>query len=105
MPDCAPAAWQERSALWNSVEEAEKTKDSRLARVFVVALPVELDKDTWQELLSYFIRAQFVSDGMYADAAIHDTDASPCPYHTDGSPADGSRRMAAQDGEGVSLRP
>jgi len=30
--------------LWNAVEEAEKTKDSRLAREFVVALPMELGK-------------------------------------------------------------
>lgn len=74
LPDYAPAAWQERSALWNAVEEAEKTKDSRLAREFVVALPVELDKGAWRDLLSDFIRAQFVSDGMCADAAIHDTD-------------------------------
>ncbi|MBR3382688.1 MAG: MobA/MobL family protein [Clostridia bacterium] len=74
LPEYAPAAWQERSALWNAVEEAEKTKDSRLAREFVVALPIELDKGAWQDLLSDFIRAQFVSDGMCADVAIHDMD-------------------------------
>ena len=32
LPDFAPMEWQERSILWNAVEEAEKTKDSRLAR-------------------------------------------------------------------------
>ena len=31
--------WKDRSVLWNAVEETEKTKDSRLAREFVVALP------------------------------------------------------------------
>ena len=56
------------------MEEAEKTKDSRLAREFVVALPIEMGKKQWIELLIEFIRAQFVSDGMCADAAIHDTD-------------------------------
>ncbi len=30
LPDCAPAEWQDRAKLWNAVEEAEKTKDSRL---------------------------------------------------------------------------
>ena len=29
LPDCAPAEWQDRAVLWNAVEEAEKTKDSR----------------------------------------------------------------------------
>lgn len=49
-------------------------KDSRLAREFVAALPVELDKAKWQELLTEFIQNQFVADGMCADVAIHDTD-------------------------------
>lgn len=66
--------WQDREKLWNAVEAAEKTKDSRLAREFVAALPVELDKDAWIKLLSDFIQKQFVSDGMCADVAIHDTD-------------------------------
>lgn len=74
LPEYAPAEWQDRAVLWNAVEETEKTKDSRLAREFVVALPVELGKDEWQSLVSDFIREQFVSDGMCADCAIHDTD-------------------------------
>ena len=32
LPDYAPVEWKDRSALWNAVEENEKTKDSRLAR-------------------------------------------------------------------------
>ena len=56
------------------MEESEKTKDSRLAREFVVALPIELGKEDWTEILSDFIQEQFVSDGMCADVAIHDTD-------------------------------
>ena len=74
LPDYAPAEWQDRAKLWNAVEEAEKTKDSRLAREFVVALPVELGKDEWVDLLSKFIQEQFVDEGMCADVAIHDTD-------------------------------
>ena len=56
------------------MEENEKTKDSRLAREFVVALPIELNKSEWQKLLTEFIQVQFVADGMCADVAIHDTD-------------------------------
>ena len=72
LPEHAPAEWQDRSVLWNAVEESEKTKDSRLAREFVVALPIELSKSEWQKLLTEFIQEQFVSDGMCADVAIHD---------------------------------
>ena len=74
LPPNAPLEWSDRKTLWNAVEAAEKTKDSRLAREFVVALPVELDKEKWFRLLSGFIQTQFVSQGMCADMAIHDTD-------------------------------
>ena len=56
------------------MEEVETAKDSRLAREFVMALPIELSREQQIELLQDFIREQFVSDGMCADAAIHDTD-------------------------------
>lgn len=74
LPEAAPAAWQDRETLWNAVEENEKTKDSRLAREFTPALPVELSPEQWKELLSDFIQESFVSDGMCADVAIHDPD-------------------------------
>ena len=72
LPVAAPAEWQNREILWNAVEENEKTKDSRLAREFVVALPIELSQAQWERLLSDFVSDTFVSDGMCADVAIHD---------------------------------
>ena len=74
LPEYAPREWQVREKLWNAVEKVETAKDSRLAREFVVALPIELNRGEQIELLQEFIREQFVSDGMCADAAIHDTD-------------------------------
>ena len=74
LPEYAPQEWQDREKLWNTVEEVETAKDSRLAREFVVALPIELSREQQIELLQDFIREQFVADGMCADAAIHDTD-------------------------------
>lgn len=74
LPDMAPPAWQDREVLWNAVEENVKTKDSRLAREFVVALPIELSLEQWQTLLTDFVQNQFVADGMCADLAIHDPD-------------------------------
>lgn len=74
LPEYAPAEWSDRGTLWNAVEENEKTKDSRLAREFVVALPIEMGKADWQKLLTEFIKDNFVADGMCADVCIHDTD-------------------------------
>ena len=74
LPPMAPLEWNDREQLWNAVEENEKTKDSRLAREFVVALPVELDKDSNISLLQDFIKKNFADMGMCADFAIHDTD-------------------------------
>ena len=74
LPPMAPPEWKDREQLWNAVEAAEKTKDSRLAREFVVALPIELDTDSNISLLRDFIQKNFVALGMCADFAIHDTD-------------------------------
>lgn len=74
LPPMAPPEWQDRETLWNAVESAEKSKDNRLTRMHVVALPVELNKDEWIPLLTEYAETQFVSDGMCVDVAIHDTD-------------------------------
>ena len=81
LPEYAPQEWQDREKLWNAVEEVETAKDSRLAREFVVALPIELSREQQIELLQDFIREQFVADGMCADAAIHDTDGHNSHAH------------------------
>ena len=66
VPENAPTEWEDRAVLWNAVEASEKTKDSRLAREFVAALPIEIPQ-SWKAILSDYIRKQFVADGMCAD--------------------------------------
>ena len=73
LPENAPKEWEDRAVLWNAVEASEKTKNSRLAREFVVALPIEIPQ-SWRAILSDYVRKQFVADGMCADVCIHDTD-------------------------------
>lgn len=73
LPENAPAEWSDREKLWNAVEAAETAKDSRLARQIILALPIELNHDQQIKLLSDFVQRFFVSDGMCADVAIHDT--------------------------------
>ena len=74
LPSNAPMEWQNRAELWNAVEAAEKSKDSRLARELIVALPVELQIDDWESILKKFITENCVDKGMCADVNIHDTD-------------------------------
>jgi ATP-dependent exoDNAse (exonuclease V) alpha subunit len=68
----APMDWaRNRATLWNAVEAAEKRKNSRVAREYTVALPVELNAD--QRLLLVRGFAQELSD-LYrfaVDVAIH----------------------------------
>ncbi len=74
LPPNAPAKWQDRAELWNAVEAAEKSKDSRLARELIVALPIELQLDEWKAILQKFITENCIDKGMCADVNIHDTD-------------------------------
>ncbi len=73
LPSNAPKEWINRDKLWNVVEEVEKSKDSRLARELVVALPVELTSADWIILLKNYIQKECVDKGMCADFSIHDT--------------------------------
>lgn len=73
------AGWVfDRGKLWNTVEGAEKRKDSQLAREVVVSLPRDLSKEARAKLVRHFVTNQFVSLGMVADFSIH------CPRASDG---------------------
>ena len=45
LPAGSPAWAQDRAALWNAAEAAEKRKDARVARDYEVAIPKELTRD------------------------------------------------------------
>ena len=72
LPAHAPPEFQDRSTLWNSVEQIEKSATSQLAREIEVALPVELFRAEQLTLVRAFVKDNFVSAGMCADFAIHD---------------------------------
>ena len=99
LPKFAPPEWKDRSVLWNAVEKNEKTKDSRLAREFVPALPIELTPAQWQELLTDFIQNNFVADGMCADVAVHD------PYPVSYTHLDVYKRQHRDPAHGLQCRP
>lgn len=70
-PKDAPAWAQDRAALWNGVELAEKRMDAQLAREITIGLPHELTDQQRQQLVSDFVREQFQRKGMVADVNIH----------------------------------
>ena len=74
VPDNAPAWMRDRSKLWNAIEQAEKRKDSQLARELLVSLPHNLTDQQRTELVRQFVREEFVRLGMVADVAIHRPD-------------------------------
>ena len=72
LPAHAPPAFQNRSTLWNSVEEIEKSGTAQLARELEIALPAELDRQSQLALVRAYVQDNFISAGMCADFAIHD---------------------------------
>ena len=78
LPSHASLDFQNRSALWNSVEKIEKSKNSQLAREIELAIPKELPPEQQIELVREYVKDNFVSAGMCADIAIHDkNDGNP----------------------------
>ena len=57
--------------LWNAVEQAEKRKDSQLAKEVVLALPTELGLKDWQVMARKFAQEKFVSKGLAVQIDIH----------------------------------
>ena len=84
----AAGATIDRSDLWNKAESAEKRKDARVAREWLVNLPHELSEQDRKTLAHKF--AQTLADryGTIADCAIHqptqkeiDRGADPRNFH------------------------
>ena len=72
LPAHAPPEFADRSTLWNSVEQIEKSSDAQLAREIEVALPVELSRAEQLALVRSYVQDNFVAAGMCADFALHD---------------------------------
>lgn len=70
-PKNAPEWASDRKKLWNEVERKDRRANSRYAKEFNVALPVELSEDEQKKLLTKYVQENFVDEGMVADVAIH----------------------------------
>jgi ATP-dependent exoDNAse (exonuclease V) alpha subunit len=76
-PAEAPHWAHDREALWNTVEASEFRKDSQLARLIEVGLPIELSPDEWVALLRDYVAEEFVAKGMIADFCIRGDPKNP----------------------------
>lgn len=70
LPKNAPLSFADRSTLWNSVEQIEKSCNAQLAREIEVAVPNELQRAEQIKLVQDYCAA-FVQDGMCVDFSIH----------------------------------
>ena len=93
-PENAPEWASDRQKLWNEVEKKDRKANSRYAKEFNVALPVELTNEEQKTLITKFVQETFVNKGMVADVAIHrDHEENPHahvmltnrPFNPDGS--------------------
>ncbi len=76
-PAGAPAWVRDREMLWNRVEAGERRKDSQLARLIEIGLPVELSLGDNVALVRDYIAGEFVSQGMVADFCIRGDSGNP----------------------------
>ena len=72
LPANSPTWAVDRSALWNAAEQAEKRKNSTVAREFEVAMPAELNKVERLELVREFAGELVKRHSMAVDIAIHE---------------------------------
>lgn len=73
LPENAPKKYMDRETFWNSVELAEKGKKAQLARMLKASLPNDWSYETAVGTVRDYVHRNFVSQGMCADWAVHDS--------------------------------
>ena len=71
LPADAPEWAADRALLWNAAEQAERRKNSTVAREFEIALPADLSADERARLARDFAREIVEQHGCAADVCIH----------------------------------
>jgi len=72
LPANAPEWASDRGALWNAAEQAEKRKNSTVAREFEIGLPAELPAEQRQSLILDFAHELAERHGIAVDVSIHE---------------------------------
>ena len=111
LPKNAHEHLRDRATLWNEVERVQNKANSRYARQFDMALPIELDHTKMIELSRKYIMENFVNKGMAVDWALHDKDGNPhihvmCTvrgYNKNGTWASMEKKEYARDENGEKI--
>ena len=74
VPPGSPAWAEDRAALWNAAEAAEKRKDARVARDYEVAIPKELTREQGIDLVRDFAAGLVERYGVAVDFNVHRDD-------------------------------
>lgn len=74
LPENAPPEYSDPYVLWNSVETNEKGLSAQLARTYRIELPNEWSYELATEVVRDYVNRNFVSKGMCAQFAIHDSE-------------------------------
>lgn len=70
----APEEWQDKEKLWNAVEEAEKGKNTRKAKQWILAVPQEMTQEQAEQAVKNF-QEWMAEKGMCSQADIHEPDS------------------------------
>ena len=70
----APEEWQDKEKLWNAVEEAEKGKNARKAKQWILAIPQEMTQQQAEQAVKDF-QEWMAEKGMCSQADIHEPDS------------------------------
>lgn len=71
LPDIAPSIFNELQTLCDAMEQAEKRRDARLARQYILCLPRKLPSSAHKRMIEQFVRDNFTTRNLCAIAAIH----------------------------------
>lgn len=71
LPEGAPQEWLDPEKLFNRIETVESAENARTAKMMIVALPREFDKEQQLEAVRSFIRENLNARGFAATFAIH----------------------------------
>jgi hypothetical protein len=74
---CMPGWAFDRQTLWQSIEQAEKRKDARLAREVEFALPIEFTRQEKMIAIQKMVWHIIEKFNVPVDAVLHDKDGNP----------------------------
>lgn len=71
IPDTAPLWCKDRSLLWNRLVQSQPRPNVPIAAEFVLALPLELENETYIAITKSIVIHEFIAKSLIVDASTH----------------------------------